>query len=146
MASPLTRTFGVNAARMSVVNRSVLQAYRSTNAFKTIASSSATATSLTSSSSSSPLYNTHRSISFSALRAFATPSSSTSTSTSPSHLESGPIKTPHPIEASTKTAASDAAAKKAEAGGLVYEDYSKGPSALDKAAQLFFFTEILRGE
>jgi NADH dehydrogenase (ubiquinone) Fe-S protein 8 len=25
-------------------------------------------------------------------------------------------------------------------------DYSRGPSALDKAAQLFFFTEILRGE
>ena len=25
-------------------------------------------------------------------------------------------------------------------------DYSKGPSALDKAASLFFFTEILRGE
>lgn len=24
-------------------------------------------------------------------------------------------------------------------------DYSKGPSALDKAAQVFFFTEILRG-
>lgn len=27
-----------------------------------------------------------------------------------------------------------------------YPDYSKGPSALDKAGQLFFFTEILRGE
>ncbi|KDN45221.1 NADH-quinone oxidoreductase [Tilletiaria anomala UBC 951] len=26
-----------------------------------------------------------------------------------------------------------------------YPDYSKGPSAIDKAAQLFFFTEILRG-
>lgn len=26
------------------------------------------------------------------------------------------------------------------------EDYSKGPSALDKASRLFFFTEILRGE
>jgi len=25
-------------------------------------------------------------------------------------------------------------------------DYSKGPSALDKASQLFFFTEIVRGE
>jgi len=24
-------------------------------------------------------------------------------------------------------------------------DYSKGPSALDKAAHLFFFTEIMRG-
>ena len=27
-----------------------------------------------------------------------------------------------------------------------WPDYSKGPSALDKAAQLFFFTEIVRGE
>lgn len=27
----------------------------------------------------------------------------------------------------------------------VYPDYSKGPSALDKASRLFFFTEILRG-
>lgn len=26
-----------------------------------------------------------------------------------------------------------------------YPDYSKGPSALDKASKLFFFTEILRG-
>lgn len=27
-----------------------------------------------------------------------------------------------------------------------YPDYSKGPSALDKAGNMFFFTEILRGE
>ena len=26
-----------------------------------------------------------------------------------------------------------------------YPDYSKGPSALDKASRLFFFSEILRG-
>ena len=25
-------------------------------------------------------------------------------------------------------------------------DYSNGPSAIDKAAQMFFFTEIVRGE
>ena len=31
-------------------------------------------------------------------------------------------------------------------GSAVYPDYSKGPSAVDKAAKLFFFTEILRGE
>lgn len=37
-------------------------------------------------------------------------------------------------------------ALKKETGGRVYPDYSKGPSALDKASQLFFFTEILRGE
>ncbi|KAH9458354.1 hypothetical protein MJO28_005425 [Puccinia striiformis f. sp. tritici] len=28
---------------------------------------------------------------------------------------------------------------------IVYKDYSKGPSALDKAAKLFFLTEIARG-
>lgn len=33
-----------------------------------------------------------------------------------------------------------------EAGQEPYPDYSKGPSAIDKAAQLFFFTEIFRGE
>lgn len=31
-------------------------------------------------------------------------------------------------------------------GQAVYPDYSKGPSAIDKAAKLFFFTEILRGK
>jgi len=30
-------------------------------------------------------------------------------------------------------------------GDVAWPDYSKGPSALDKASQLFFFTEILRG-
>lgn len=33
-----------------------------------------------------------------------------------------------------------------ENSNVAYPDYSKGPSALDKASQLFFFTEILRGE
>jgi len=34
-----------------------------------------------------------------------------------------------------------------EANGVPeqWTDYSKGPSAIDKAAQLFFFTEIIRG-
>ena len=33
-----------------------------------------------------------------------------------------------------------------ESEHLPLVDYSKGPSALDKAANVFFFTEILRGE
>lgn len=32
------------------------------------------------------------------------------------------------------------------AGGGGVVDYSKGPGALEKAAHLFFFTEIVRGE
>lgn len=60
--------------------------------------------------------------------------------TSPSTLQSGPIKTPNP-----KDAALAGITGKEQEGGVVYTDYSKGPSAIDKAAQLFFFTEILRG-
>lgn len=83
------------------------------------------------------------------IRFLATPT------TGPQTVSSGPIKTPHPLDASTKTAAdagsrhageqapgSAAAVKASQA----YPDYSKGPSALDKASQLFFFTEIVRGE
>lgn len=75
--------------------------------------------------------------------------------TGPQSLSSGPVKTPHPLDASTKSdrdagsrhtgegqPGSAAAAKATEQ----YPDYSKGPSALDKASQLFFFTEIVRGE
>ena len=75
--------------------------------------------------------------------------------TGPQTVSSGPIKTPHPLDASTKSNADEgsrhageqqpgsAAAVKAS---QAYPDYSKGPSALDKASQLFFFTEIVRGE
>jgi NADH dehydrogenase (ubiquinone) Fe-S protein 8 len=82
------------------------------------------------------------------VRFLATPS------TGPQTVSSGPIKTPHPLDASTKTNADEgsrhvgeqqpgsAAAVKAS---QAYPDYSKGPSALDKASQLFFFTEIVRG-
>lgn len=76
-----------------------------------------------------------RSLSTSRLFRFAQPT------TSPSTLQSGPVKTPNP-----KDAALAGIATKPEVGGVKYEDYSKGPSAIDKAAQLFFFTEILRGE
>jgi len=74
--------------------------------------------------------------------------------TGPQTVSSGPIKTPHPLDASTKsnqddgsrhggeqTPGSAAAVKATQA----WPDYSKGPSALDKASQLFFFTEIVRG-
>jgi NADH dehydrogenase (ubiquinone) Fe-S protein 8 len=75
--------------------------------------------------------------------------------TGPQTVSSGPIKTPHPLDASTKTnndegsrhvgeqqPGSAAAVKATQA----WPDYSKGPSALDKASQLFFFTEIVRGK
>ncbi|KAE8221004.1 hypothetical protein CF319_g5562 [Tilletia indica] len=52
--------------------------------------------------------------------------------TGPSTLSHNPeLQTPNPSATATATAQ--------------YPDYSKGPSALDKAANLFFFTEILRG-
>lgn len=94
----------------------------------------------------SPTLQLARSISFSPFRKFAQPS------TAPDRLQSGPIKTPNPTSTANSTAANpgsqrDASPEQpAQLGGIQYEDYSKGPSALDKAAQLFFFTEILRGE
>lgn len=80
----------------------------------------------------SPTLQLARSISFSPFRRFAQPT------TSPDRLQSGPVKTPNPSQTANSTA---------ENAGSIggFEDYSKGPSALDKAAQLFFFTEILRG-
>ena len=76
-------------------------------------------------------------------RTYATPQSG------PQSLSSGPIKNPNPLNASTKTAL-DPGSRGDLAGGpstaAGYPDYSKGPSALDKASQLFFFTEIVRGE
>ncbi|KAJ9117289.1 hypothetical protein QFC20_000436 [Naganishia adeliensis] len=93
----------------------------------------------------SPTLQLARSISFSPFRKFAQPS------TAPDRLQSGPIKTPNPTSTANSTAANpgsqrDASPEQpAQLGGIRYEDYSKGPSALDKAAQLFFFTEILRG-
>lgn len=94
----------------------------------------------------SPTLQLARSISFSPFRKFAQPS------TSPDRLQSGPIKTPNPTSTANSTAANPGSQRDAspmepaQLGGIQYEDYSKGPSALDKAAQLFFFTEILRGE
>ncbi len=86
-----------------------------------------------------------RMLSFSPFRRLAQPT------TSPSRIQSGPPKTPNPAETANAGAAHSGSVQSAPAdapaqvGGLSYPDYSKGPSALDKAAQLFFFTEILRG-
>lgn len=63
-------------------------------------------------------------------------------STGPQTVQSGPIWTPHPIETSTATSQNPGSRQSIQPGQI---DYSKGPSALDKASQLFFFTEILRG-
>lgn len=66
----------------------------------------------------------------------ATPTSSTDRLTGPTVLPPGPeSSSPEIMTTATKTGAD----------ATKYPDYSKGPSALDKAAQLFFFTEILRG-
>ncbi|KAJ9092503.1 hypothetical protein QFC19_008716 [Naganishia cerealis] len=94
----------------------------------------------------SPTLQLARSISFSPFRRFAQPTSS------PDRLQSGPIKTPNPAQTANSTAADPGSQRNAspeqpaQVGGIQYEDYSKGPSALDKAAQLFFFTEILRAD
>ncbi|GFZ49768.1 NADH-ubiquinone oxidoreductase 23 kDa subunit [Saitozyma sp. JCM 24511] len=74
-------------------------------------------------------------------RLLATPNDSASTS--PQSVSSGPIRTPHPIAASTKDASDPGSRQTAVKED--WPDYSKGPSALDKASQLFFFTEIVRG-
>lgn len=93
----------------------------------------------------SPTLQLARSISFSPFRRFAQPT------TSPDRLQSGPVKTPNPAQTANSTAENAGSQRNAspeqpaQLGGIQFEDYSKGPSALDKAAQLFFFTEILRG-
>jgi hypothetical protein len=81
------------------------------------------------------------------VRFLATPS------TGPQTVSSGPIKTPNPLDASSKTDLDSGSRHSGESqpgsgssSAIKYPDYSKGPSALDKASQLFFFTEIVRGE
>jgi len=91
-------------------------------------------------------YLASRSLNTSSFFRFAQPT------TSPTKIQQGPIRTPSPKDTALADAASSGSAQSAPAsapaqvGGLQYADYSKGPSALDKAAQLFFFTEILRGQ
>ncbi|EPQ32380.1 uncharacterized protein PFL1_00576 [Pseudozyma flocculosa PF-1] len=77
-----------------------------------------------------------RLLSTTAARRLATPQ------TGPTQIPSGPSASPNPIETATMNAQS---AYKLAENTPAYPDYSKGPSALDKASQLFFFTEILRG-
>ena len=66
-------------------------------------------------------------------------------------LPDAPIRSPNPAETTMATNESPGSHHNAETdpnsglGMTGYPDYSKGPSALDKASQMFFFTEILRG-
>lgn len=77
-----------------------------------------------------------RSFITSPFRSLATPT------TSPSQITPGPPRTPNPTDTANRDASSIGSREPEKA---VTVDYSKGPSALDKASQLFFFTEILRG-
>ncbi|GAC99381.1 potential mitochondrial Complex I, NUIM_23kd subunit [Pseudozyma hubeiensis SY62] len=84
---------------------------------------------------STTLYSA-RLFSSSIARSLATPQ------TGPTHVASQNPPSPEIV----KTATYDASkAQHQVRDAPVYPDYSKGPSALDKAGQLFFFTEILRG-
>lgn len=71
--------------------------------------------------------------------------------TGPNKAGSSSPKDPQPIQSSTATKDDDRSRATAVQGDgstvnvLPQVDYSKGPSALDKASQLFFFTEIVRG-
>ncbi|CAO1622987.1 unnamed protein product [Parajaminaea phylloscopi] len=63
----------------------------------------------------------------------------------PTYVEPKAPQGPGGVEGATLDA-QGAQVLRARAGEAAqYPDYSKGPSAIDKAAQLFFFTEILRG-
>ena len=55
---------------------------------------------------------------------------------SPTHLTSAEIRSP-PLGTGTMTAANEL--------GKSVNPYKGGPSAIDKAVHLFFFTEIIRG-
>ncbi|WWC73606.1 NADH-ubiquinone oxidoreductase 23 kDa subunit, mitochondrial [Kwoniella pini CBS 10737] len=73
--------------------------------------------------------------------------------TGPRTITPGPIKSPNPRESTTVDSTSKGSRQDignieqigTSIGSDSYPDYSKGPSALDKASQLFFFTEIVRG-
>ncbi|SNX81965.1 probable NADH-ubiquinone oxidoreductase 23 kDa subunit precursor [Melanopsichium pennsylvanicum] len=84
---------------------------------------------------STTLYNA-RLFSTSIARQLATPQ------TGPTHIPENRAPSPEVIHTATYDASS---AQSQLRDAPVYPDYSKGPSALDKAGQLFFFTEILRG-
>ena len=94
-----------------------------------------------------PLFLPLRPLSTTPARLLATPQ------TGPQRVSPGPIRTPTPDSTSVADSAHPGSRKPGETdpnaagvAGVAYPDYSKGPSALDKASQLFFFTEIIRGE
>jgi len=84
-----------------------------------------------------------RSLTTTSTRYLATPQ------TGPQRVSAGPIRTPNPDQSAVATneypGSRHAGESDPNAGLSQYPDYSKGPSALDKASQLFFFTEIFRG-
>ncbi|CAO1631193.1 unnamed protein product [Sympodiomycopsis kandeliae] len=88
--------------------------------------------------------------------AIFSPSSLRALSTSASRLVPRPTTGPSqianiyaervdPKDAATMTQQDSMRMANASNPAAAYPDYSKGPSALDKAANMFFFTEILRG-
>lgn len=78
-----------------------------------------------------------RSLSTSHRRAFADPLPGVQAKASHSHS--------HP-STSGFSGATNASVRKDQEEDIYVNPYKGGPSALDKAAELFFFTEILRGE
>ncbi|WWC92893.1 NADH-ubiquinone oxidoreductase 23 kDa subunit, mitochondrial [Kwoniella dendrophila CBS 6074] len=72
--------------------------------------------------------------------------------TGPKKISPGPIKTPNPRESALADSTTSGSqhqghelSQTSSTAADQWPDYSKGPSALDKASQLFFFTEIVRG-
>lgn len=95
---------------------------------------------LSSMRASQPLQQQLRALSTSPRTLLATPT------TGPTQIHSAANPTPPITQTSTLDAhGAQRLQAESEEGQVRYPDYSKGPSALDKASQLFFFTEILRG-
>ncbi|SOV01430.1 probable NADH-ubiquinone oxidoreductase 23 kDa subunit precursor [Ustilago sp. UG-2017a] len=119
----------------SSLNRSLLRS--AALASRSYASSSTAVAPLrfASAAPSTTLYSA-RFFSSSIARSLATPQ------TGPTQIPKGRPPSPEAVHTATYDATS---AQSQARDASVYPDYSKGPSALDKAGQLFFFTEILRG-
>jgi NADH dehydrogenase (ubiquinone) Fe-S protein 8 len=130
---PIIKAEGITMA--SSLNRSLLRS--AVVASRSYASSSTAAPLRFATAAPSTTLYSARLFSSSIARSLATPQ------TGPTHIPEGPhTASPNPV----KTATYDATAAQSQIDDApVYPDYSKGPSALDKAGQLFFFTEILRG-
>ncbi|WWC65942.1 NADH dehydrogenase [ubiquinone] iron-sulfur protein 8, mitochondrial [Kwoniella dejecticola CBS 10117] len=120
-------------------------------------------TSASRSLSSRPLASAARSIHSTSRTLLATPAGSGPGSgqarnpflprnTGPKTITPGPIKSPNVRDTTTADSTSAGSRQDTESSltssvgaADAWPDYSKGPSALDKASQLFFFTEIVRG-